>query len=168
MYAKDMTFEGDSSSFVKRMAMLARRLVLSIGKACESVGGSFASLDLSSFTSVPARLVKKAMADRAMDQCRGVLENWTENAFPPLPKGFSALMRDYWTPELQEQVFRSIGTKSGTLKSLELIDCLISSRVPGYVILRCRATWTNYQTSVGVRVVTRWDGEIGAFYVDSQ
>lgn len=109
-----------------------------------------------------------SLESRAVQAAEKVLNNWSQGLFVSLPPEFSQQMIRYWTPGLQERVYRSLETDSGALVSFKAwkYDFL---RGPGsYIFLNCQADWSNSSTRSDLQLVIRWDGVISAFYVTRQ
>lgn len=168
MYTEKQAIPEETVSLTMRLAQalrgpldLALPATVPIPKGC--------SIDqVSEFLPAGSENVPITPTEGALQTCQRVFEDWAHTRFVTLPPEFSPQMRQYWDPERQERVYRSLGTNSGRLERLEVRDRRQLPDPSGRMSLLCHATWSNCPVGALVRIVVRWDGKIDAFYVSPE
>lgn len=110
-------------------------------------------------------VVKRPQTNQAVELAAAVLRGWAHGVFEPLPDGFSAQMKAYWTIDEQQRAYRSMEKAMRVFESLEVTEIHAFPQVPGYTVLNCRASCQDMSVGSEVRLVMKTRGEIAAFYV---
>lgn len=109
-----------------------------------------------------------SLESRAVQAAKRVLDNWSQGLFVSLPPEFSQQMIRYWTPGVQERVYRSLETDSRVLAGFKAWKYKFLRGPSSYIFLNCQAAWSNTSTRSDLQLVIRWDGIVSAFYVSKQ
>jgi hypothetical protein len=165
MFIKEMDDQTKTANLSMKISQSARSRWDFLFPIAVPTSSGYSSDTTSEFHSEKTSNSLETAIDQAIQAAQLVIESWSKDRFVVLTARFSPQMKEYWTPERQECVCRSLVGISQPLSRIEILEKRPASPDSRYVVVRYITTTADSKVHVTVRLVIGMYGEIAAFYV---